>query len=613
MNSAEKVQEEIERQLQEYGHILTTQLLPELNEQGIILYYNSEIKEAHKKEIKELFLSTVLSFIQPLLLNSTAGTNFFPENNQLYFLVLLKSEGHKELTHGIVNIPSDKLPRFYKLSTIDDKDYIIFIDDLIRENINIIFPNFSVEDLYSIKLNRDAELRLEEEMEDDMLKKIEKQLKKRPLGPATRFLYDEAMPKNIQLFLSNLFGMTHEEMFAGGHYHNLKDLATLPVDKKELSYARWKPLTISKLEDFSNIFKVAEERDILLHLPYHSYNPVLSFFNQTAVDPDVKDIYITLYRVATESHILNALISAARNGKNVTAFIELKARFDEENNIRWSRRMKDAGVKILYSQPNIKVHSKTALIVKKREGGERKTYAILSTGNFNETTARFYTDHVLITTNSDINNELLSLFHFLESGKDKFTDGLSFRYLLVSRFNMIERFERLIQAEIDKARQGQPALIRIKINNLEEPHMIDLLYNASREGVKVQLIVRSICCLVPGVADTSQNITIKRIVDRYLEHTRIFIFGEGENTSLMMGSADWMTRNLRRRIEVVAPILDEQCRRELSDYFDLQWKDTDKAVMLTHDMDQIRQREEDNTTLPHNAQAAIYEYLQHSK
>jgi polyphosphate kinase len=608
---AETIQAEIERQLQEYGAILTQQLIPELERTNTILYYNRRIEKEHLKEIKELFLSKVLAFIQPLFFESTPSERFFPENNELYFFVVLKKEAQPELMHSIINIPADKLPRFFELSDIGDRKYIIFIDDIIRENINCIFPGFIVQGVYSIKFNRDAELNLEEDVEEDMLKKIEKQLKKRAIGAPSRFLYEPDMPKNIQLFIANSFGISYEEMFAGGRYHNLKDLAKLPVKDKDLYYSIRKPMSSAVLEDCGNIFNEMEQRDILLHLPYDSYNPILSFFNQAAIDPGVREIYITIYRVAADSHIVNALIGAAKNGKKVTAFVELKARFDEENNIRWSKKMKEAGVRIIYSLPSIKVHSKTAVVVKEREEGETIAYGLLSTGNFNEMTAQFYTDHALFTTDTSVTSELLSLFHFLQEAKTQVvpSDIIRFSTLCVSRFNMIDCFEELINHEIDKASKGEQGLIRIKLNNLEEPYMIDLLYKASQAGVKIELIVRSICCLIPGMAGMSENITIRRIVDKYLEHTRLFIFGQGNDATVMMGSADWMTRNLRRRIEVILPIKDKHCRKELIDYFELQWQDNHKAVTLSSGMEQIRMNEADNSPL-HNAQEAIYNYLQ---
>src|ERR1051326_7433095 len=431
----EEIQSEISRQLEEFGSILLNDILPGLKENGIYLYYNEPVKEKHKQEISDIFLSRVLSFIQPLLLDGQ--TKFNPVNNQLYFTISLKKNEQELIRHAIVNIPSDKLPRFFTLSRDESIHHVIFIDDIIRENIQIIFPGFQILSVYSFKINRDAELNLEEEYNVDLLKKIEKQLDKRNAGPLSRFLFENGMPRNIQLFFASVLDVNLDEMFAGGHYHNLKDLATLPAFGKGLVYDNLEPIHKSFFRN-GDIFNLISSKDVLLHLPYHSYNSILSFFNQSAIDPDVTEIYIALYRVASESHIANALISAAKNGKKVTVFLELKARFDEYNNIQWSRKMKDAGVKLIYSIPGIKVHSKIAL-VKKQSKEHIIRYSVLSTGNFNETTAKFYTDHVLLTADATIASELLQLFEFLEKRRlPENSNELKFNKLLVSQFNMID-------------------------------------------------------------------------------------------------------------------------------------------------------------------------------
>jgi polyphosphate kinase len=599
----EKIQAEITRQLEEFGTVLLKNILPALKEAGINLYYNETVRDEHKDEVAEIFLSQVLSFIQPLLLDGKKKFN--PENNQLYFVISLKKDGEELIRHAVVNIPSDQLPRFFTLSPINDTQYIIFIDDIIRENIQTIFPVFEILSVYSFKINRDAELNLEEEYDIDILNKIERQLTKRNFGPPSRFLFETGMPQIIQLFLISVLDIGLDEIFAGGRYHNLKDLASLPTFGKNLLYNKLDPLPASFSKN-GDIFHLVAEQDLLIHLPYQSYNPILSFFNQAAIDPDVAEIYIALYRLAAESHVANALMSAAKNGKRVTVFLELKARFDEANNIHWSRKMKDAGVKLIYSIPEIKVHSKIAL-VKKRVKETILTYSVLSTGNFNEITARFYTDHVLMTVDEIIASELRQLFEFLQKRRlPTNKNELKFQRLLVSQFNMTERFDELIQKEIKKTKKGKQGLIRIKLNNLEEAAMINSLYEASSAGVNIQLIVRSVCCLVPSQKDLSENITVKRIVDRYLEHSRIFIFGSDDDYEVIIGSADWMNRNLHRRIEVCVPILNEEHKKELVDYFELQWNDNDKAVVLNNHMEQQKPPINGNIV---NAQSAIYNYI----
>lgn len=603
----EKVQSEINNQLNYFGKILNEEIIPALKNNGIIFYYNSPILDVHLAEIREIFLSGVLSFIQPIILDVTSVKSFTPENNKLYLLVSLKSFDKETLTHAVINIPSEKLQRFYVLEPYENFEYVIFIDDIIRENLARIFPNMQLQGVYSIKLNRNAELDLDREYSGDLLQKIEKQLRKRAFGAPSRFLYETGMPKNVQLFLASTFNLKFEEMFEGAHYHNLKDLIHFPEFNKDLEYKKQKPLTLHEVANSGDIFNILNNSDVLLHLPYQSYNLVLAFFNQAAVDPAVTDIYITLYRVAAESHIVNALISAAKNGKNVVTFIELKARFDEENNIRWSKLMKEAGVKIIYSRTDIKVHSKIAL-VKKRNGDKYLSYAVLSTGNFNEVTAQLYTDHVLMTTDKTIVNDLEPLLEFLRRNDANAKTKIKFEKLLVSQFNMYERFEKLINAEIKKANAGEPALIRIKINNLEEQGLIDLLYKASQAGVKVELIIRSVCCLKPGAKGLSENISVRRLVDRYLEHTRIFIFGNDNDAEIIIGSADWMNRNLHHRIEVCTVITTPECKKELIDYFTIQWSDNDKMVELGENYDQHKIQNNDGEKI--NAQESLYNYFQ---
>ncbi len=604
-----KMQSEINRQLEIFGKTLQQDIIPGLAENGIIFYYKSEIRTEHIREIREIFLSNVLSFIQPIFLEGDIKQRFVPENNHLYLIVTVKGTDGISQRHAVINIPSRKLPRFFVLTPLFDNEYVIFIDDIIRNNLTCLFPGSEIIGVYSIKFNRDAELKLEEEFSEALLYKIEKQLKKREYGPPSRFLYEQDMPRNVQLFLAGAFDLKFEEMFAGGRYHHLSDLASFPTFNKPLKYEKQKPLPLTDIMDCGDIFNILNTKDILLHLPYHSYNPVLSFFNQAAVDFNVSEIFITLYRVAADSHIVNALISAAKNGKKVTAFVELKARFDEANNIKWSRQMREAGIKIIYSIPHIKVHSKIALI-KKKKGQDIVSYAILSTGNFNEVTAQFYTDHVLMTSEPTIINELTQLLKYLQKDNiDLEKPRLKFEQLLVSQFNMVERFEKLIDQEMQKAALGEEALIRIKVNNLEEPHMINRLYAASQANVKVQLIVRGICCLVPGLPGVSENITVTRLVDRYLEHTRLFMFGAGDNPEIFMGSSDWMTRNLYHRIEVCVAITNISLKHELVEYFDVQWRDNDKGVVLSPNQEQ-QQMAQDNSSEIINAQTTIYQYLQ---
>jgi polyphosphate kinase len=570
----EKVQQIVSGQLDEFGRILREDILPELESEKILLYYNREIPGRFSGQLRELFFSRILAFIQPVFIKESFAAVFFPENNKIYFLVLLKKEGSDVLEHAFISIPADKLPRFFTLDADDGILHIVFLDDIIRNNLKCIFTGFTIHSCFSFKITRDSELYLDEEnYREDILQELEKKLKKRDQGAPTRFLYEAGMPTSVKKFITSSLGLQHGQLYAGGRYHNLSDLAKLPVDRKELHYPELKQLKPVYLDDCGDIFTRIEKKDILLHFPYDSYNPVLAFFNQAAIDADVRSVYVTLYRIAADSHIANALISAAKNKKEVTVFVELKARFDEANNIHWSREMKKAGVRIIYSIPGIKVHSKIALVTKKTSGG-KTGYAFVGTGNFNETTARFYTDHALFTTDSGVIGDLQKLFDFLRTRtKPVRKAGKEFGSILVSQYNMTDAFGQEINAQISRHKKGLPASIKIKLNNLEDIPMIDLLYKAGKAGVPVKLIVRGICCLIAGEEGLSENIRVKRIVDRFLEHSRVFIFGENDDRKIYLGSADWMTRNLHHRIEVCVPVKDETLANELNDYFDIQWND----------------------------------------
>jgi polyphosphate kinase len=585
----ETVQQIITAQLEEFGNIIHAHLLPELEANGIILYYNRPLPEKYFSEIRELFFSRVLAFIQPVFIEKSFQKDFFPQNNKIYFFVLLKKEGRDSLSHAVINIPANQLPRFFKLGTGDEQQHIVFLDDIIRENLNCIFTGFVIHACYSFKITRDAELYLDEEgIERDIVKELEKKLAKRDLGSPTRFLYEKGMPSSVQKFLAGSLGLKQEDLYEGGRYHNLSDLSSFPVSRKDLEYPSLQQLKPIGLEYCGDIFRQIEEKDLLLHFPYESYNPVLTFFNQAAIDPGVESISVTLYRVAPESHIVNALISAAKNKKQVQVFVELKARFDEANNIKWSKEMVKAGVKIIYSIPLIKVHSKIALVTRRSDKGV-KGYGYIGTGNFNETTARFYTDHALFTARDEVIKDLQHLFTILEKEKRPQKDAVNqFQHLLVSQYNMVPVFEKEIMRQVKEKKKGREALIRIKLNNLEDVYMIDLLYRTGKAGVKIQLLVRGICCIVPGKEKLSGNIEVKRIVGQFLEHSRIFIFGNGDERAVYMGSADWMTRNLQHRIEVCVPITDPVLKNDLTNYFDIQWNDTVKAVSLDAELNQVR-------------------------
>ena len=608
-NLAQMVIEYLHDQLEDFGRIFTRQILPSLEENNIHLYYGDSIRAEHKETIMDFFLSRVLSFLQPVILKKENQGNIFLENNYLYFIVDIEDTHMPDVhEYALLNIPSDQLPRFSELPKIEDKHYLLFLDDVIRENLAEVFPGYKIHGAYAVKLTRDAELNIEDEFTGDIADKIEKQLGKRDIGLATRFLFDGKMPVGIRDFLKKYFDIRDEEMVEGGRYHNLKDMGSLPnPTNKRLTYDPWPSVPHPDFSTSNSIFKTIAEGERLLHLPYHSYNYILRFFNEAAIDPQVKEIYVTLYRVAANSHIVNALISAAKNGKKVTVFVELKARFDEANNLKWSKKMKAAGVKIINSIPGLKVHAKIAL-VKRYEDGNMNNYSLLATGNFNETTGRFYTDHVFFTSKKEFSDDLQQLFIYLQSRLQPEQFGkISFKHLLVTQFNMIKRIRKMIDREIENAKAGLPAQIIFKLNNLQERNMIEKLYEASRAGVKIDLIVRSICCVAPGIEGQSENITIRRIVDRYLEHARIFMFYNNGEPEFYMGSADSMSRNLYSRIEVVFPIYDEKLKKEINDILQLQLNDTKKAVLFRADLSNEKILTIGDKSIP--AQEAIYNYV----
>ncbi|MBI5373632.1 MAG: polyphosphate kinase 1 [Sphingobacteriales bacterium] len=605
---AMQVQKTVYGQLEEFGRILREEIIPGLKQQQVQLCYDEPLSAGDAENSRDYFLSRVLTYLQPVILKKAKQGTVFLENNALYFIVALQSPGKRtSQSYALLNIPSGLVPRFLEMTGQEGLLRIVFLDDVIREMLPEVFPGYRTGGAWSIKLTRHADMNLEDEFTGDIAEKIERQLEKRDTGPATRLLIDPKMPAKTRKFVQQFFELDQREIVSGGRYHNLKDLALLPAPKHPGSVqAPWPPLSHPGFDTHRTVFDCIKERERLLHLPYHSYHPVLRFFNEAAVDPMVREIYITLYRVATDSHIVNALISAARNGKKVTVFVELKARFDEANNLKWSGKMKAAGIRIIQSIPRLKVHAKVAML-RREENKKLVDYSFLGTGNFNESTGRFYTDHALFTRNREFGRELGLLFSGLQTGtRPELLGKIPFRRLLVSQFNMRDRFEKLIRKEIGRAQKGETASIILKLNNLQERGMIDLLYEASNAGVEVRLLVRSICCLAPGVGGQSENIRVTRIVDRYLEHARVFIFHNGGDPLCYLGSADWMNRNLHSRIEVCFPLKDPLLKKQIMDIVDLQLQDSVKAVQLTAEGENKRSAPGDAEI---QAQQAIYEYV----
>ncbi|ANH83468.1 polyphosphate kinase 1 [Niabella ginsenosidivorans] len=574
-----EIQQTVNRQQEFFGKVLVSEIIPALKEQHICLVYNEPLPEALYRQTTAYFYSTLAAYLQVTYLGTEA---LFLENNHLYFAVTLQEGTAAKL--AIVAIPSHLVPRFFTAAA-NNRQYVVFIDDIIRKHLPVIFKGYQVQGAYSIKVTRDADLNLQDEYVEDLAGKIETQISKRDAGLATRLLYAPDLPADALRRLIIACRMEGSVITAGGRYHNLKDFFSFPVNRPDLKYLPQLPVNLYMGAE--GIFEFMEQQDRLVHTPYMSYDAVLRFFNEAAIDQDTEEIYTTLYRVASDSKIAHALMTAAKNGKKVTAFIELKARFDEANNIKWAKVMKGAGVNIIYSIPGLKVHAKVTL-VKRRQNGRLRYYGLLATGNFNENTARVYADHILLTTSHSLLRELELLFIFLaKRRKPRVEETGLFQQLLVAQFNLLDRFMQMIENEIANKRKGLPAGIRIKLNNIQEETLINKLYDASNAGVPVELIVRSICRVVPGVKGMSENITVKRIVDRYLEHGRVFIFHNNGDPLVFMGSADWMNRNIYSRIEVCLPINDAQLKSELISIVNLQWEDNAAAVEINSRLETI--------------------------
>lgn len=599
-NLLKRANQLISDQQQRFGKILKGSIIPALKSNKINLIYGEIYPAEIQKSITQYFLSQVLAFLQPVFIDEK--TKFFPANNELYFLITLKKDSATKAI--ILNIPSNELPRFYKVESASET-FVVFLDDIIRFHLNRIFPNDEITGCFSFKITRDAEIDLKDEYSGSLSEQLEKQLQKRDLGLATRFLHQPGIPINVLALVKKIFNLKKANNIEGGQYHNLKDLMSFPIKSDKLSNDSWPKICNTDLIDGS-LTEAIYKNDIIVHTPYQSYDSVLRFFNEAAIDESVQEIYVTLYRVASDSKIVNALISAAKNGKKVTVLVELKARFDEANNIKWAKKMKAVGVDIIYSVTALKVHAKVALVKRKVEGRMRYV-GLFATGNFNETTAGFYTDHILMTANKEMLREVELLFIFLAKRvKPSANNFIEFDKLLVAQFNLQQTFISLIEREIQYAKQGKAAAITIKMNNLEEKFLINKLYEASVAGVRIEMIIRGICRLIPGVAGMSENIKVIRIVDRYLEHGRVFVFHNLGSEEVYMGSADWMNRNIYRRIEVCFPIYDQKIKQELLDIINLQKQDNVQAVFIDENMDNVSVK---NDQIQVSSQHAIYQYL----
>ncbi len=586
-----RINSEVSRQLEEFHCIFENSILKELEANNIIFHKDETLTDPQKDFIHDYFYHEVLPYIQPALLAEGKVFTFLQDSSIYLAVKLYKKEEAKtskkdtDPNYAIIKIPSNELPRFVEMPKVDDKYHIILLDDIIKYHLKYLFPGYRIDSYYSIKLTRDADLLIEDEFHGDLIEKIRRSLIRRKTGRPSRFQYDRRIPDDFLNILIDVFNLSEEDLVPSGSYLNRSDFFNFPNPlSPKLELDPLPPMSHPELDAYDSMFEAIKDRDWILHFPYQTYDYIVDFFNQAAFDPKVKEIKTTQYRAASNSAIVNALISAARNGKKVTVFVEVKARFDEENNLRFADKMRQAGVKVISSIPGLKVHAKVGLVLRKsRRQKQQRGYAYLSTGNFNEKTAKLYCDEGLFTSNDNIIDELSNLFLHLENQNLKF----EFKHILVAQFNMLDEFLLMIEREIEHAKQGKKAHMILKMNGLEEKKVINKLYDASLAGVKVDLIVRGICCLVPN-QKYSQNIRLTRIVDRFLEHARIFVFYNDGNNDIYISSADWMNRNLHRRIESGIPIYDERIKEEIIDMLNIQIKDNVSARYINAKLQNVK-------------------------
>ncbi len=593
--------EEVKKQQDEFGNIYHGQIIPELAENNIFILDSENYNESQKMFVSNFFKNKVEKHLKPLNIDLEKENELFLENSILYFLITFQKEDHLAL----VNIPVNDCGRFIMIDQKNGNHNITFLDEVIRHEAYKLFPEEEISGIYEIKLSRDAELYIDDIYSGVLAEKIYGSLEQRTDNQPTRLLYDANMPKDVQKKIRKLLKLGKIDMMPGGKYHNFKDFMSFPDPTRntKLHFKELPPIphkVLSKTEDY---FEVIREKDQSVHFPYMSFDYVENFLRQASEDENVTDIKISLYRVADESALTSSLLKALENGKKVTVFVEAKARFDEENNIIWGRKFEEKGANVIYSYPKVKVHSKIMLVCRNEEDINMR-YAYIGTGNFNSETAKLYCDHAIFTANKQITKELQRLFKVLE-GELIIPREKS---LIISPFSTRQEFIKLIYNEIDNAREGIRAKITAKMNSLEDEEMIELLYKASQAGVEIRLLIRGFTCLIPGVKGMSENIYVTSVVDRFLEHGRIYIFENGGDELMFYGSADWMNRNLDRRIEVLSPVLDEDIQAEFREILNIQLKDNVKArIQDEAESNRYVQRKKNEKAV--RSQYEIYEYL----
>ncbi len=556
------------------------ELLIELAENNVFIINEKQLTNTQRIFVNEYFSNELVASLFPVMIDDNKPFPYMKDKASYLFMRLESFIQNKKTKFALIEIPSKTISRFVVLPRHGNKHYIMLVDDVIRCNTHQIFEVFGYQatESYNIKLTRDAELEMDNDVSKSMIEKISKSVKARKQGLPVRFVYDAAMPDDMLKYIMKKLGMAKKDnAIPGGRYHNFKNFMNFPdLGEKELIYNH--PPRLRHKDLISNPYttlRAIRQKDILLHYPYHTYNHLINLLREASIDPSVESIKITLYRIADSSQIANALINAVKNGKKVLVLVELQARFDEENNIYWASKLQEEGARVIYGVPGLKVHSKLFLVTA-RENGKEVHYAHIGTGNFNEKTSRNYTDFSLLTANKDIAGELSKVFEFYENN----FKIQSFKHLLVAPFFMRKELINLINKEILIAKKKRPAEITLKMNSLVDKEMIAKLYEASRAGVKITLIIRGACSLVTEMEGWSDNITAYSIVDKYLEHTRVFIFHNDGQEKIFISSADWMSRNLDNRSEVAVPIYDAEVRQQLKDIINIQLSGNTKVRIL---------------------------------
>ncbi|MEZ9861743.1 polyphosphate kinase 1 [Vibrio breoganii] len=586
---------------------LYSELLLEMARRRIFLVNEAQLNETQQQWLKKFFRKQVLPHITPVVMHEDINVLDFLKDEYAYLSVALVKDNVAQ--YALLEIPTDHLPRFVMVPEQKGKrrKTIILLDNVIRYCLDDIFNGFFEYDeinCYSMKMTRDAEYDLSHEVEHSLLEQMSEGLSQRLSAMPVRFVYEKDMPREMLEFLCRKLEISnYDSLIPGGRYHNFKDFIGFPnVGRDYLENKPLPPLKSAVFEQYNNSFDAISAEDILLHYPYHTFDHVSELVRQASFDPKVLSIKINIYRVAKDSKLMNSLIDAVNNGKKVTVVVELQARFDEQANILWSKRLTDAGVQVVFGAPGLKIHSKL-LLISRREGGEIKRYAHIGTGNFHEKTARIYTDYSLLTAKPEITDEVRNVFGYIENPYRP----VAFHQLIVSPKNSRKRLYKLIDDEIENAELGNRSGITLKINNLVDKGLINKLYQASSAGVSIRMIIRGMCSLVPGVEGISENIKVISVIDRFLEHPRVIITENNGDPKVFISSADWMTRNIEHRIEVAAPIYDNKLKQRIIDIMELQFTDTVKARWIDKEMSNSYVARGNRRKV--RSQIATYEYI----